>query len=79
MPAKPWRPPVFEHSHEKAMNKKPDKNDPLVRLGQGDYVRNLTPADFDETPRDNEGACMGLMLIALFYFGLGLLLGAWFR
>lgn len=60
------------------MNKNNDKNDPLVRLGQSDYVRDLTPADFDEPPRPNEGACVALVLIALFYFVLGLLLGAWF-
>lgn len=54
-----------------------DKNNPLVRLGQGDYARDLMPADFEDPPRLDEGACVGLLIIALFYFVLGFLLGAW--
>lgn len=59
------------------MNQHNDNNDPLVRLGQGDYVRDLKPADFDGVPGLDVGACVGLTIIALFYFVIGFLLGAW--
>lgn len=59
------------------MNQHNDNNDPLVRLGQGDYVRDLEPADFDGAPGLDVGACVGLAIIALFYFVIGFLLGAW--
>lgn len=50
---------------------------PLVRVGQGEYARDLYPRDLDDPPRPSEGACVGVLLIALFYFVLGLLIGAW--
>ena len=59
------------------MNPNDKNNDPLVRIGQGDYARDLYPHDFDDPPKPNEGACVGLLIIALFYFVLGFLLGAW--
>ena len=52
-------------------------NRPLVTIGQGEYARHLRPSDFDDPPKFNEGASVGLLIIAFFYFVLGFLLGAW--
>ncbi len=58
------------------MNRKPstDEHTPPVRIGQGEYARELLPGD--DPPKAAEGGIVGVLIIALFYFILGFILGA---
>jgi hypothetical protein len=49
-------------------------NDPLVRIGQGDYARDYYPHDFDDPPNPNEGGSVALIVLIVVFL-LGVLIG----
>jgi hypothetical protein len=60
------------HQHDNPLD---NPADPLVRIGQGEYARDLYPHDFEDPPIPDAGACAGLLVAGLSGFALGLVLG----
>ncbi|WP_428937795.1 hypothetical protein [Fontivita pretiosa] len=54
-----------------------DHNPRLDRVGQSDGAGDMTYGGRDRAPGPNEGAIAGWVIIVLFYFIAGVLLGAW--
>jgi len=71
----------MRNQHNPSDNPHDNPTDPLVRLGQGEYIRDLYPHDFEGPPIPDAGVCAGLLAAGLSGFAmgfvLGLLLGGW--
>lgn len=48
---------------------------PFVRIGQGEYVRDLMPSDFDDPPSPDDGASVALVVLLIVFFVAGLVIG----